>query len=166
MCALNFIHTANVIHRDIKPANILIDDNCQIFICDFGLARTLPENFEYEQCSTASLSTKTSSEDETSEFQISGRKRPETFADVKHFEISKRVEKDPKRCLSSHICSRWYRSPELILAQPKYDFKSDIWGFGCVLGEIMQVGNSSSETDKQARILFPGRSCWPLSPCK
>ena len=28
-------------HRDIKPANILIDSNCQIKICDFGLSRTL-----------------------------------------------------------------------------------------------------------------------------
>ena len=40
LCALNFLHTANVMHRDIKPANILMDDNCRIFICDFGLART------------------------------------------------------------------------------------------------------------------------------
>ena len=25
MCALNFIHKANVIHRDIKPSNILVN---------------------------------------------------------------------------------------------------------------------------------------------
>jgi mitogen-activated protein kinase 1/3 len=41
LCALNFIHSANIMHRDIKPANILIDSNCQIKICDFGLSRTL-----------------------------------------------------------------------------------------------------------------------------
>ncbi len=39
LCALNFLHTANIMHRDIKPSNILIDSNCQIKLCDFGLSR-------------------------------------------------------------------------------------------------------------------------------
>lgn len=43
LCALNFLHSANVMHRDLKPANILIDQDCGIKICDFGLARTLNE---------------------------------------------------------------------------------------------------------------------------
>lgn len=42
LCCLNFIHTSNVVHRDIKPNNILIDSNCRVKICDFGLARTIP----------------------------------------------------------------------------------------------------------------------------
>lgn len=32
-------------HRDIKPDNILLDENCLIKICDFGLSRSVP-NFE------------------------------------------------------------------------------------------------------------------------
>ena len=43
LCALNFLHTANVIHRDIKPSNILIDDECGVKFCDFGLSRTCVE---------------------------------------------------------------------------------------------------------------------------
>ena len=42
LCALNFVHSANVIHRDIKPPNILINKNGDVQLCDFGLARTLP----------------------------------------------------------------------------------------------------------------------------
>ena len=44
LCALKFLHSANVIHRDIKPANLLINKDCQIKITDFGLSRTLPES--------------------------------------------------------------------------------------------------------------------------
>ena len=43
LCALNFIHTANIVHRDLKPANIMIDEKCNLKLCDFGLARSLPK---------------------------------------------------------------------------------------------------------------------------
>lgn len=39
MRALKYVHSANVVHRDLKPSNILINDNCDLKICDFGLAR-------------------------------------------------------------------------------------------------------------------------------
>lgn len=42
LCAIHYIHSANIMHRDIKPANILIDPECQIKICDFGFARSVP----------------------------------------------------------------------------------------------------------------------------
>ena len=34
-----YIHTANVIHRDLKPSNLLVNKNCDLKICDLGLAR-------------------------------------------------------------------------------------------------------------------------------
>jgi len=33
-----YFHSAKVIHRDLKPANILANKNCDLKICDFGLA--------------------------------------------------------------------------------------------------------------------------------
>ena len=42
--ALKFLHSANVIHRDLKPSNILVNEHCHVKICDFGLARSLPES--------------------------------------------------------------------------------------------------------------------------
>ena len=36
-------------HRDIKPANLLLDDQCRVMVCDFGLARSLPEKDELDR---------------------------------------------------------------------------------------------------------------------
>jgi mitogen-activated protein kinase 1/3 len=41
LCALNYLHSGNIIHRDLKPANILVNDDCTIQICDYGLARSM-----------------------------------------------------------------------------------------------------------------------------
>ena len=40
---LKYIHSANVLHRDLKPSNLLLNANCDLKICDFGLARTTSE---------------------------------------------------------------------------------------------------------------------------
>ncbi|XP_051968310.1 mitogen-activated protein kinase 7 [Xyrauchen texanus] len=38
---LKYIHSANVIHRDLKPSNLLVNENCELKIGDFGMARGL-----------------------------------------------------------------------------------------------------------------------------
>uniref|UniRef100_A0A8C1EZ14 Mitogen-activated protein kinase 15 n=1 Tax=Cyprinus carpio carpio TaxID=630221 RepID=A0A8C1EZ14_CYPCA len=39
--ATKYLHSCNVIHRDQKPSNILLDSDCFVKLCDFGLARSL-----------------------------------------------------------------------------------------------------------------------------
>ncbi|XP_019617445.1 PREDICTED: LOW QUALITY PROTEIN: mitogen-activated protein kinase 7-like [Branchiostoma belcheri] len=36
---LKYIHSANVLHRDLKPSNLLVNENCELKIGDFGMAR-------------------------------------------------------------------------------------------------------------------------------
>ncbi len=36
---LKYIHSANILHRDLKPSNLLVNANCDLALCDFGLAR-------------------------------------------------------------------------------------------------------------------------------
>lgn len=33
------MHNAHIIHRDLKPGNLLVNTDCRLFICDFGMSR-------------------------------------------------------------------------------------------------------------------------------
>jgi mitogen-activated protein kinase 1/3 len=39
MRGVHALHAAHVLHRDLKPGNLLVNKNCDLKICDFGLAR-------------------------------------------------------------------------------------------------------------------------------
>jgi len=41
LCGIKFLHSSNVLHRDLKPANVLINEDCTVKLCDYGLARSL-----------------------------------------------------------------------------------------------------------------------------
>jgi len=44
--AVKYMHSANVIHRDLKPSNLLVNSNCDLKVCDFGLARGITESHD------------------------------------------------------------------------------------------------------------------------
>mmetsp|Transcript_7924 Transcript_7924/g.9638 ORF Transcript_7924/g.9638 Transcript_7924/m.9638 type:complete len:388 (+) Transcript_7924:148-1311(+) len=39
LCGMKYMHSAGIIHRDLKPSNLLLNSDCDMKICDFGLAR-------------------------------------------------------------------------------------------------------------------------------
>lgn len=84
--ALRVIHCAGVIHRDITPANILVNTNCDLKICDFGLAKE---------------------------------------------------ESDEGEDMTDYVTMRWYRAPELVMEHRNYTTQIDVWGIGCILGELL-----------------------------
>ena len=47
------------------------------------------------------------------------------------------MNKEKPRCLSNHICSRWYRAPEIILTERIYEQPMDMWAIGCILAELI-----------------------------
>ena len=45
MCkAVHYLHINKMIHRDVKPENLLIDENMNLKLCDFGFARKINLN--------------------------------------------------------------------------------------------------------------------------
>ncbi|KAF7846068.1 hypothetical protein BT93_L5328 [Corymbia citriodora subsp. variegata] len=46
LCGLKYIHSANVLHRDLKPGNLLVNADCELKICDFGLARGITSQYD------------------------------------------------------------------------------------------------------------------------
>eukprot|EP00921_Rhytidocystis_pertsovi_P013726 GHVQ01022299.1.p1 GENE.GHVQ01022299.1~~GHVQ01022299.1.p1 ORF type:complete len:1579 (+),score=350.90 GHVQ01022299.1:471-5207(+) len=66
---LLYLHSGNVLHRDLKPSNVLVNLNCDLKICDFGLARALntPTNQNSKNEDNTLMSSDTSSLDYTAD---------------------------------------------------------------------------------------------------
>lgn len=39
--ALKYMHSGELLHRDLKPSNILLNSECSLKLCDFGLTRSI-----------------------------------------------------------------------------------------------------------------------------
>lgn len=75
-----------------------------------------------------------------------------------------------ERNYTSLVVTRWYRPPELLLGERKYTTAVDMWGVGCVFGELFTkkpilVGSLDLN---QAQIIFdlvgpPNREAWPTA---
>jgi serine/threonine protein kinase len=55
--ALHYAHREGVIHRDLKPSNILIDDNDNLYVMDFGIARILSDSSTMTVDTTSTVGT-------------------------------------------------------------------------------------------------------------
>jgi len=135
LVGLKYLHSANIYHRDLKPANCLVNQNCSVKICDFGLSRALGEEQLEERPDAAR-----------------GLPTP----------LNARSRGRISRTLTGHVVTRWYRAPELILLQENYNEAIDIWSAGCIYAELLGMLDGTSYEDRGP--LFPGASCFPLSP--
>ena len=64
------------------------------------------------------------------------------------------------------MVARWYRPPEAILGNSKYNEKLDMWSVGCIMAEMAFVWRNTNRKPGEDRYIFKGSSCYPLSPKK
>ncbi|KAG6973791.1 hypothetical protein JG687_00000705 [Phytophthora cactorum] len=148
--ALKYMHSAEIVHRDLKPANVLLNlSPVAIKICDFGLARGLSSS-----ASTTGRKRKRLGDGSTpDESTLQGvGVHPRTPA--------RRIQ----RQLTEHVVTRWYRAPEIIFRDHDYSAAIDVWSVGCIFAELLSMQKSSVPSHYQREPLFPGVSCFPLSP--
>ena len=132
--AMKFLHSANIIHRDIKPSNILVNENCHVKICDFGLSRSLPES-----CVGKGSGNSKRIRDAMLRFNLRDKYTEKNIREQIHQKVRKNKEKSKKRSLSSHVGSRWYRAPEVCLLENQYDTAADQWSMACSLYELFKT---------------------------
>ena len=185
LCGLKYIHSCAVLHRDLKPGNILLDDNYQIKICDFGLARCVNKEDDDDEITDSvqpnrtidkkALLTKGSS---LNQYTQNKSKEMEKTEEEKKEKEEEKKENKPKRppmlkdlkkqkqqqILSVHVVTRWYRAPELILIETDYTSAIDVWSVGCIFAELMMMIKENAPTFLDRTPLFPGKFCFPLSP--
>jgi mitogen-activated protein kinase 1/3 len=163
---LKHLHSSSVIHRDLKPANILLNEDCSLKICDFGLARIVDS------------SQVAKSNDDGSSSDSSNPRNPEKkvcwsfvcltaiYCDANlnftFYPPNQKQQQGLTRQLTKHVVTRWYRAPELILIQP-YTTAVDIWSVGCIFAELLSMQEGSVPSYEDRVPLFPGGSCFPLS---
>ena len=171
IAALVYLHSAHVLHRDLKPANVLISAACEIRLCDFGLARVVNEEVRSREIPPA----------------LSFTNRPHTVLAPTRSRVAEQDWKIQQRSLmapplqrtasasslslcptvtrqmTSHVVTRWYRAPELILLQ-RYTTAIDMWSFACIFAELLLMLPEADIDPQNRKPLFPGQSCFPLSP--
>ena len=71
-----------------------------------------------------------------------------------------------KRHMTQEVVTQYYRAPEILMGTKHYDAGVDVWSVGCIFAELLGMMKENAPTYLDRRPLFPGKSCFPLSPDK
>ncbi|KAK1327650.1 hypothetical protein QTO34_012939 [Cnephaeus nilssonii] len=128
---LKYIHSAGIIHRDLKPSNLAVNEDCELRILDFGLARQADEEM------TGYVATR-------------WYRAPEIMLNWMHYNQTGfwleeegapvgTVQADPQFSEEGLGVDRLMETPPPAV---------DIWSVGCIMAELLQ-----------GKALFPGSDC-------
>ena len=80
------------------------------------------------------------------------------------------VDEDERKFFTDYIATRWYRAPEILLGSNRYSEAVDMWGAGCILGEILggKPVFAGSSTIQQLELVCDliGIPQWDMERCE
>lgn len=109
---LDYLQTQRIMHRDLKPHNILLDENFNLKVIDFGDAKNLGEEDDEESNSPT--------------------KTPDT-------EVDAEIELDPTgndQRKGTFVGTINYLAPEMIQNNVA-SMSTDIWSLGCIIYKML-----------------------------
>ena len=130
--AIRFLHSNYVLHRDLKLSNLLYNHRGELKVADFGLARRV--GGEYIARGGGGRN-------------VDGRNWTQVSAEQPN---------SPPYCLTPKVVSLWYRPPELLLGAEYYDSGVDLWGCGCIMGELLRgkpIMDGKNELDQLQKMV-------------
>ena len=145
---MRYLHSVGIWHRDLKPANILVNIDCTVKICDFGLARAVVEDASEDPLGLVTNTPSLHDDSNTNKVPALTNKNS----------VSSAVQKLGPRVLTGHVVTRWYRAPELILIHSRYTEAVDVWSLGCILYELLQMRKDYCPMANTRGPLFPGKN--------
>lgn len=158
---LSYLHSREVCHRDLKPENCLVNQDCSVKICDFDLARPMGRpHGRWDIINRENQIVCAVCHQPILGARILQKGAPHHFGCIDDSCPWREIANPLQRQLTSHVVTRVYCAPELLLFQENYTTAIDIWSAGCIffeaLGMLLPLGTGRPK-------LFEGSISYPLS---